>query len=200
MNDTEGINDVYVTENRDITDHPWPYMREMFQIGVLQGASMFHADTVCPLLPRYKPLRYRLGCAWLLWMLILGFCVIISMVPHSIWFSFLLIFYIFLFAAMLFCCVAVLRALKRAGPGEGQKEGSSNMKKRAFKIILIVMLSVVCCYLPSVLTIALRGVLSSNVFYLCVSVCFSVTMITGFLQPLMYLHRNGMLPCIKGLN
>ena len=167
---------------------------------LIQGASMFHADAVCPSLPRYKPLRYRLGCAWLLWMLVLGFCVVISMVPQSIWFSFLLIFCIFIFAVMLFCCVAVLSALKGPGPGEGQKEGSSNMKKKAFKIILIITLSVVCCYLPSVLTIALRGVLSSKVFGLCLSVCFSITVITGFLQPLIYLHRNGMLPCIKGLN
>ena len=30
MDETEGVTDVYMTENRDIPDHPWPYMREMF--------------------------------------------------------------------------------------------------------------------------------------------------------------------------
>ena len=30
--ETEGVSDVDMTENRDIPDHPWPYMREMFEI------------------------------------------------------------------------------------------------------------------------------------------------------------------------
>ena len=32
MDETEGISNVSMTENRDIPDHPWPYMREMFEI------------------------------------------------------------------------------------------------------------------------------------------------------------------------
>ena len=29
MDETAGVSDVYMTENRDIPDYPWPYMREM---------------------------------------------------------------------------------------------------------------------------------------------------------------------------
>ncbi|KAI2661024.1 hypothetical protein H4Q32_027624 [Labeo rohita] len=30
-NETEGVSNVKMTENRDFPDHPWPYMREMFK-------------------------------------------------------------------------------------------------------------------------------------------------------------------------
>ena len=36
---TEGVNDVDMTENRDIPDHPWPYMMEMFEIVVVKKDS-----------------------------------------------------------------------------------------------------------------------------------------------------------------
>ena len=29
MDETEGVGNVDMTENRDIPDHPWPYMRKM---------------------------------------------------------------------------------------------------------------------------------------------------------------------------
>ena len=32
MDETEGVSNVNMTENRDIPDHPLPYMREMFEI------------------------------------------------------------------------------------------------------------------------------------------------------------------------
>ena len=35
---TDRVSDVDMTENRDIPDHPWPYMREMFKI---VGVKMF---------------------------------------------------------------------------------------------------------------------------------------------------------------
>ncbi len=71
---------------------------------------------------KYKPLRYKVSCSIVAWIMILVSCV----------FSFLAVIqfqmYLFMccylsqglltFSIMFFCCVAVLRALKQSGPGE----------------------------------------------------------------------------------
>ena len=39
MDETEGVSDVDMTENRDISDHPWPYIRRMFEIVMVKNDS-----------------------------------------------------------------------------------------------------------------------------------------------------------------
>ena len=39
VDETVGVSDVDMTENRHIPDYPWPYMREMFKIvGVIKDS------------------------------------------------------------------------------------------------------------------------------------------------------------------
>ncbi|XP_078138673.1 G-protein coupled receptor 4-like [Centroberyx gerrardi] len=92
---------------------------------------------------KYKPLRYRVACCSVVWLLVLGSCIGFVFETYASLYI-LLGFYILLFLVMLFCCVSVLRALKQPGLGEGarerDREGGNSMKRNAFKIILIIMI------------------------------------------------------------
>ncbi|XP_055772300.1 P2Y purinoceptor 3-like, partial [Salvelinus fontinalis] len=104
---------------------------------------------------KYKPLRYRVGCCGVVWLMVLGSCFVNMFVNNqSAWWKFFgLIFNLLSLSAMLFCCLAVLWALKRPGPGEGERqgEGMNNMKLRAFRIISMITVSMIVNYFPLVL-------------------------------------------------
>ncbi|XP_052443609.1 C-C chemokine receptor type 5-like [Carassius gibelio] len=96
---------------------------------------------------KYKPLRYRVICSTVAWIITLGSClccifIIVSLkIKAYVWFlsqQFLLFFCI-----QLFCLVSVLRALKQSGPGERarEREEENHTKRRAFYIILITTVS-----------------------------------------------------------
>ena len=73
---------------------------------------------------RYKPLRYRLACCVLVWMVVFLACLYCSFDNKGTYFLvFTLVLYPILMSMHLFCCVSVLRALKHPGPGEGEREG-----------------------------------------------------------------------------
>ena len=63
-------------------------------------------------------------------------------------------------SVQLFCCLSVLRALKRSGPGEGERGRGSDIKRRAFKIILLFLIIMLVMYFPFVMFSLLSNVLS----------------------------------------
>ncbi len=149
---------------------------------------------------KYKFLRYRVICCTAAWIIILGSCLcsMFTVLPHNIvhlWFlsvQFLIFFFI-----QLFCLVAVLRALKKSGPGErGRERGEENhMKRRAFYLILITTVTMVITYVPYCIagffTIVTKKLIDAHwvpglVFYV----------LAGFVQPVLYLHRAGKLSCL----
>ena len=43
MDETDGVSDVHMTENRDIPDHQWPYVRKKFKtFGVKKDSWRMH--------------------------------------------------------------------------------------------------------------------------------------------------------------
>lgn len=154
------------------------------------------------LLLRYKPLRYRVAWCSVVWLLVLGcgfiFTFVSSFGPVYLQ-NAVVCLYLFLFSAILYCCLSVLRALKQPGPGEGEKQkGRSNdLKSKAFKVILIITVSMVMTYIPFVIILILHNYISANQFNLSFTVCALIAIMTGFVQPLLYLQRTGKLPCIK---
>ncbi|XP_064781988.1 P2Y purinoceptor 3-like [Oncorhynchus masou masou] len=110
---------------------------------------------------KYKPLRYRVGCCGVVWLMVLGFCFVNMFGEYQYlwWECFDLILNMLTLSVMLFCCLAVLWALKRSGPGEGEREGEgmNNMKLRAFRIISVIMVSMIVSYLPLVLILVSLG-------------------------------------------
>ncbi|XP_056302926.1 uracil nucleotide/cysteinyl leukotriene receptor-like [Danio aesculapii] len=146
---------------------------------------------------KYKPLRYRVICCAVAWIFILGVCLVCMLLRSSntmlyLWLVFLQFF--FLLSIQLFFLVAVLRALKKSGPGEGKKE-ENHMKRRAFYLILITTVNMVITYAPLCLT-GLYSILSelfTQAVWFPSVMCY---ILAGFVQPVLYLHRTGKLTCI----
>ncbi|XP_078138761.1 uncharacterized protein LOC144538485 [Centroberyx gerrardi] len=91
---------------------------------------------------RYKPLRYRVACCSVAWLMVLASCIYSEFTLNkSVYLYGFFVQNLLLLAVMLFCCLSVLRALKRPGPGGEERKRGNNMKRRAFKIILLIMIS-----------------------------------------------------------
>ncbi|KAJ8000540.1 hypothetical protein DPEC_G00181170 [Dallia pectoralis] len=175
------------------------YGRPLFQscICVERYLAVIHPVTFL----KYKPLRYRVGCSGVVWVLVIGSCfeyMFVESVFACKYYA--MTFNLVLFSVMVFCCLAVLRALKRPGPGDregdGDREGTNNMKLRAFRIISTIMVAMVLMYLPLVLLLTIYHYLDPTDYCFGMSICFSIIIIGGFVQPLLYLHRAGKLPCL----
>ncbi len=155
---------------------------------------------------KYKPLRYRVICCTVVWIITVGSCFV-AMILHMlsnletyVWF-FSLQFLLFLFI-QLFCLVAVLRALKQSGPGERvRKKEENHMKSRAFYLILISTATLVVMFVPFIVTGFIGGLQLieqkevSLIWFLSLC-CF---ILAGFVQPVLYLHRAGKLFCFYSL-
>ena len=145
---------------------------------------------------RYKPLRYRLACCGLVWIVIILFSACYAFINSSL--SLLRVFlvlYLVVLLVHLFCCLSVLRALKRPGPGEGER--GSDIKRRAFKIILLILIAMLVMYLPFIMTLLVQDVLCVGCFYFALNICVSITTVCGGIQPLLYLYRVGKCPCLN---
>ncbi len=96
----------------------------------------------------------------------------------------------------LFCLVAVLRALKQSGPGERGKERKeeNHVKRRAFYVILITTVNMVILYVPIIFSAVFNNLTKQNIqaVWFPGMVCY---VLAGFVQPVLYLHRNGKLSC-----
>ncbi|XP_051734823.1 atypical chemokine receptor 3-like [Ctenopharyngodon idella] len=101
---------------------------------------------------KYKPLRYRVICCTVAWIITLGSCLygmftIISQNIAHVWFMSVQLTLVLSF--QLFCLVAVLRALKHSGPGERrrrEREEENHTKRRAFYLILITTVNSIILY------------------------------------------------------
>ncbi|XP_056587676.1 somatostatin receptor type 5-like [Triplophysa dalaica] len=147
---------------------------------------------------KYKLIRYRVIFAAAAWIMSLGsclFCMFIAVlqvfVGHS-WF--LSVQFLVFLSIQLFCCLAVLRALKQSGPGERgrEREEENHMKRKAFHLILITTVSMVIAYI-SYAVLGFFAVMTTqviNAFWLIGLICF---VLCGFVQPVLYLKRAGKL-------
>ncbi len=103
---------------------------------------------------KYKPLRYRVACSILIWMMVAFYCLF-YLLAHACFIQIVTYLYILQFllilAINLFCCLAVLRALKQSGPERERerKEEETHFKRRAFYIILISTVTLLITYVPS---------------------------------------------------
>ncbi len=149
---------------------------------------------------KYKPLRYRVICCTVVWIMGLGSCLLCMFVVDStnifMWFSFLQ-FLLFL-SIQLFCLVAVLRALKQSGPREKtrEKEEENPLKKRAFKIIVILTVTMLIVVVPFIISRFLNILLQKDIEEVSVFSlwCF---VLGGFVPALLFLRRVGKLPFFK---
>lgn len=95
------------------------------------------------------------------------------------------------FAFMVFCNIAILWALRQSGPGRDEMHP---LKKRAFKMVLIILAIIVFNYFPSVALFPFQEYFSPNVFRCYVHyIAFGLMDFSSSIQPMLYLSKEK--PC-----
>ncbi|XDV38351.1 hypothetical protein PO909_007790, partial [Leuciscus waleckii] len=150
---------------------------------------------------KFKPLRYRVICCTAAWIIILASCLVCMFTRSQVHFYIYIYFYsvqflVFL-SIQLFCCVAVLRALKQSGPGERgrEREVENHMKRRAFHVILINTVTMSTIYMPFIFA-GFSFILTQEFIADLFSFSLLCFILAGFGQPVLYLHRTGKLSCL----
>ncbi|KAM7393985.1 hypothetical protein PAMP_020814 [Pampus punctatissimus] len=149
---------------------------------------------------RYKPLRYRVACCCVAWLISLVFCIYSKYTySNTLYLYGFFIQNLLLFSVKLFCCLSVLCALKRPGPGEQEVERkrSNTIKIRAFKIMSLIMITMAINLFLYIVTIPVQCCLKYVEFANALTISVSLALATGFIQPLLYLQRNGKLNCLR---
>ncbi len=172
-------------------------IRPLFQclICVERYLAVIHPVTFL----KYKPIRYKMVSSVVVWLLGVGSCLFSMFIflSNSIgaftWFV-LLQFFLFL-SIQLFCCLAVLRGLKRSGPGERKRGEENDMKRKAFYLILITTVTMVIIYAPFIISSMLYILIQQDILVV-LPISFAFFILGGFVQPVLYLHRSGKCSCL----
>ncbi|XP_075942781.1 proteinase-activated receptor 3 [Anarhichas minor] len=100
------------------------------------------------------------------------------------------------FTFMVYCNIAILYVLKQSGPG---RDVMHPVKKRAFKMVLIILAIIVFNYFPPVLLLPFQHYYSPNV-YLCYIhyIAFGLMDFSSSIQPLLYLSKEKLNCCQIG--
>ncbi|XP_058474030.1 proteinase-activated receptor 3-like [Solea solea] len=94
------------------------------------------------------------------------------------------------FAFMVFCNIAILWALRQSGPGRDEMHP---MKKRAFKMVLIILAIIVFHYLPPVALFPFEEYFSPDVFLCYINfLAFGLMDLSSSVQPMLYLSKEKM--------
>lgn len=72
------------------------------------------------------------------------------------------------------------------------------MKMRVFRIILIILVTILINYLPMIVVIVMQDYLEFTRGILARAISLSIVVVTGCVQPLRYRLKDGKLPCIRG--
>ena len=146
------------------------------------------------LFPRLKSLRYTVTQCALAWCVILLLFFFLLQRPSGIG----LAWFFPTVCVFLYCYLAVLFSLKQPGPGErqGEERGRGHrMKRKAINIILVNMVSYVVNYLPPLMIYYLASLVTVPI--VASDVAASLGIVCGLVQPFLYLHRAGKLPCLE---
>ncbi|XP_072516374.1 proteinase-activated receptor 3 [Salminus brasiliensis] len=186
----ELANLVYLT-----TSSTWYVLR--FFYGVKDSSPLFLS---CICLDRYMAVRHpitftklkdrphRPVCAGVMWLITLVYAVLkcVGTIP-----SFEKVFTIMILAAfafMVFCNISILWALQQSGPGRDEMHP---VKKRAFKMVLIILAIIVFNYFPPVALFPFQAYFSPEVFKCYIHyIAFGFMDISSSIQPMLYLSRE----------
>ncbi|KAK1798129.1 hypothetical protein P4O66_000623 [Electrophorus voltai] len=142
---------------------------------------------------RYKPLRYRLGFATLVWAAVItigitGFLTF-PYLPYKVFTA----MYLFILSVDVFCCMSILKNLRRPGPRDSWKEEGDigAIKKKALLIVTINLLIFLVQNIPIAMTFVLQNHLSFNNFYTAMIISLAINILSGLLQPVSALRRAG---------
>nr|XP_046230853.1 proteinase-activated receptor 3 [Scatophagus argus] len=188
----ELANLVYLT-----TSSTWYVLR--FFYGMKDSSPLFLS---CICLDRYmavlhpitftglKDRQHRAVLAFIVWVITLTYAVAKCMgTIHN--FEIFTVMILTAFVFMVFCNIAILWALKQSGPGRDEMHP---VKKRAFKMVLIILAIIVFNYFPLVALFPFKHFFSPDVFHCYIYyIAFGLMDFSSSIQPMLYLSKEK--PC-----
>lgn len=131
--------------------------------------------------------RIRIAISMVVWGLILAYgftkCFLGVMSVNEVFSGVIL----FAFAVMIFCNISVIWVLRRSVAG---KEKMHPLKKKAFKMVLIIMAIIVANYLPPVALMPFVSYYSFVAFRCQISISvFSIMDLSCSIEPLLYITK-----------
>ncbi|XP_060930605.1 proteinase-activated receptor 3 [Limanda limanda] len=137
-----------------------------------------------------KDRQHRAVLAILVWLIILGYasakCVGNIHNFEKVFTAMILA----AFAFMVFCNIAILWVLRQSGPGRDEMHP---VKKRAFKMVLIIQAIIVFNYFPPVALFPFQDYFSPDVFRCYIHyVAFGLMDFSSTIQPMLYLSKEKM--------
>lgn len=131
--------------------------------------------------------RIRIGISVLVWGLILAYgltkCLLGVMSVNEVFSGVIL----FAFAVMVFCNISVIWVLRRSVAG---KEEMHPVKRKAFKMVLIILAIIVVNYLPPVALMPFVPYYSFVAFRCQISISvFSIMDLSCSVEPLLYITK-----------
>ncbi|XP_019733203.1 proteinase-activated receptor 3 isoform X2 [Hippocampus comes] len=135
-----------------------------------------------------KDRHHRAGLAVLVWLVTLAYAAA-KCVGHIVNFEKVFTAMILAtFAFMVFCNIAILLVLRKSGPGRDEMHP---VKKRAFKMVLIILAIIVFNYFPPVALFPFQDYFSPNVFRCYIHyVAFGLMDFSSSIQPMLYLSKE----------
>ncbi|XP_030297380.1 G-protein coupled receptor 4 [Sparus aurata] len=182
--------------NRLLLDDSQIWYSQRFAYGIKDVAPLF---LVCICLDRYiavvhpvlftgiRDNKIRIGISVVVWGLILAYgltkCTLGVMSVNEVFSGVIL----FSFAVMVFCNISVIWVLRRSVAG---KEEMHPVKKKAFKMVLIILAIIVANYLPPVALMPFVSYYSFIVFRCQISISvFSIMDLSCSIEPLLYITK-----------
>ncbi|XP_072564657.1 hydroxycarboxylic acid receptor 2-like, partial [Paramormyrops kingsleyae] len=174
---------------------PWYVLRFFYGI---KDSSPFFLSCIC--LDRYmavvhpitfaalKDRRHRSVCAAVVWVLTLAYA---AAKCAGIIVKFEKAFTVMIlatFAVMLFCNISILFTLRHSGP---VRDVMHPFKKKAFKMVLIILTIIIFNYLPPVALFPFQEYFSHDVFHCYIHyLAFGFMDISSTIQPMLYLSKE----------
>lgn len=194
--------------NRLYLDHWGIWHLQSFAYGVKDMAPLF---LTCICLDRYVAIvhpimftnvlnnRIRMGISAFVWMLLLAYSLaksLLGALSITEVFSGLILTAFFI---MVFCNIAILWVLRRSVAG---KEVMNPVKKKAFKMVLILLAIIVVNYLPPVSLMPFAATYTFVQLNCQISVSvFSIMDLSSTIEPILYISKMDRLnscSCLKG--
>lgn len=187
----------------------WKNTHHMFLLQYnLDPVIIFHCDhtyslivlQVCICLDRYMAVvhpvlfaqvrdnRIRIGVSVLVWGIILAYGISKSFLGSLGVYEIFSGIILFAFAVMVFCNISIIWVLRRSVLG---KEEMHPVKKKAFKMVLIILAIIVANYLPPVALMPFASYYSFVVYNCQVTTCvFCIMDLSSSIEPLLYISKT----------
>lgn len=134
--------------------------------------------------------KHRTVLVIVVWLMILAYSAAKCAVGSTVTVDFDRIFIgiiLTVFSFMVYCNIAILLVLRQSGPGRDEMHP---VKKRAFKLVLIILAIIVFNYFPPVALFPFQNCFSEDVFLCYIHhFAFGLLNISSSIQPVLYLSK-----------